>query len=234
MSRVTPATTHHVLPINSSMALPAMLWTLISCELLLVRMVMTGSSTFLFLIWNLFLAWIPFVISIYILHKRHHFLAKPIAYLALAAIWLVFLPNAPYIITDLIHLKHRAGVPIWFDAIMLLSFALNGLQIGLFSLSHIHVTLFQVFGKKFEWLLVSGILYLTSFGVFLGRVLRWNSWDLVTNPISVIKDVIHFLNPIEQPKITAISLSSTIVLLLLYVTLQKFSVLTVPLKQKKK
>ena len=106
---------------------------------------------------------------------------------------MAFLPNAPYILTDLIHLKPRPGISVFYDLVMLTSFGINGLLLALISLTDVHDVLAKVVPQRLANFAVSIILFLTSYGIYLGRVLRWNSWDLLLNPHLILDSVIDQL-----------------------------------------
>jgi uncharacterized membrane protein len=191
--------------------------TYISTILLLVRMVLSGKITHLWLFWNLFLAWIPFILSHLMVRNFHPLRRFPIFFALLGFCWLLFLPNAPYIVTDLKHLKIVPGIPFWFDLVLLTSFAINGLYLGLYSISHIQGVISSLYGQKRAWFLIGAILYLTSLGLYLGRILRWNSWDIISNPKGLLADILHLiLNPFENLYIHLVILLVTVVLLLFY------------------
>ena len=76
---------------------------------------------------------------------------------------------------------------------MLVSFGLNGLILALISLADVHDVLAKVVPQKLANLVVSVILFLTSYGIYLGRVLRWNSWDLLLNPHLILDSIIDQL-----------------------------------------
>lgn len=141
-------------------------------------------TTFLFLVWNLFLAWMPYLIAIF-LEKMptKKFLAIP----ALLT-WLVFFPNAPYLVTDLLHVHYRPGVPLWYDMMMLFSFAWTGLLLGFLSLMEVQQFLEKRMDKKVVSVLVWMAILLCAFGIYLGRYQRWNSWDLLLNPYQLFWD----------------------------------------------
>lgn len=144
-------------------------------------------NTFLFLAWNLFLAWIPFLIAHWLGGRSYP--NRPVTYVALM-LWLLFFPNAPYILTDLFHLYPREGVPYWFDLMLLLSFAWTGLLVGLASLREIHWFAERRWSKAVSYGMISAAVFLGSYGVYLGRYQRWNSWDLFTNPFSLFGDIL--------------------------------------------
>lgn len=164
-----------------------------SC-LLILRINYSKSNFYFFLTWNLFLAWIPYIISklIYIRVKLAKDYSSVLFYLFLG-LWLLFFPNAPYIITDFFHLKHYEPVPLWFDLILITSYAINGLFLGLYSLYTLQVILIRKH-KIISWIFVFGSLFLSSFGIYLGRYLRWNSWDIVSNPQFLFKDIFRMLS----------------------------------------
>ena len=121
------------------------LWLLFSCSisllLIVYRMWHTGHLTYIFLVWNLFLAWIPLGM-VGLLHRLRP--SKTLLLLALPC-WLAFFPNAPYVLTDLYHLKLRGGMPVWFDMLLILSFAWNSLMFGFLSLMQLEQLLQQHF-----------------------------------------------------------------------------------------
>ena len=157
------------------------------------RIIFTGKYVFLFLIWNLFLAFVPWFVSslIYFLDN-----SKKNVIIVLLPFWLLFFPNAPYIVTDIIHLKPLSGALPWFDLILLFSYSFAGLFYGFVSLDLIEVKLKQIFNIKYPQIISVFVIYLSAFGIYLGRFLRWNSWDILTNFGAVLKDL--FL-PIANP-----------------------------------
>ncbi|MUU79674.1 DUF1361 domain-containing protein [Winogradskyella endarachnes] len=157
---------------------------------LLVRIKLNKSFFYLFLIWNVFLAIIPYAITMYLSAKKN------VSKLTLGfgfLVWLAFLPNAPYIITDLIHLRTANNTFLWLDIIVVLSFALSGLF--LFYLSVIDMQ--NLLTYKFENLpiktITTAILFLWGFGVYLGRFLRYNSWEIISGPHILFKDIVNII-----------------------------------------
>ena len=162
--------------------------------LLIVRIVVSGQLTYAFLAWNLFLAWIPFAISQKITGVQNRW-----RILLLFGAWLLFLPNAPYIITDFLHLKPRWPIPYWYDILLLFSAALNGLLLGLVSLSTVEKFLAGRYGNRISGLLILCSFFLCAFGIYMGRYLRWNSWDIITNPGAIAGDVLErIFNPFDH------------------------------------
>jgi uncharacterized membrane protein len=166
--------------------------SLVSSGMLGLRYLYTGQTHFKFLLWNLFLAWLPFLLALAAMRVQRRRLLLLVA----AFLWLLFLPNAPYMVTDLIHLSWRDHAPLWFDTLMIFSFAMTGLLLGFTSLYLMHTLVRKLWGAVTGWLFVSAALALSSFGIYLGRFMRWNSWDLFTNPGGVLFDVLDIaINP---------------------------------------
>lgn len=171
----------------------SMLCSSILCiAILALRIAHTHSFTYSFLGWNLFLAWLP-LISAYSAYRLHQSLLGLFQFLSMAAmgIWLVFLPNAPYLITDLVHLAPRSDIFFWFDLTMFVAFAVTGLLYGLVSLYWMQQLVFKRVGTLVSWWFVLGVLALSSFGVYLGRFQRWNSWDVISNPMGLLTAILE-------------------------------------------
>lgn len=181
-----------------------------------VRYYFTGSGLFLFLNWNLFLAFIPWCVGTLLStwnDKPGNFLAPTI----LLAVWLLFFPNSPYILTDLFHLKSRNPVPIWYDLVVILSFAWTGLVFGLLSLLDIEAMLLRRIHPTFVGIISSLLLFIGSFGVYLGRYLRWNSWDLISEPSPLLYDIgDRIVNPLSHPQTWGMTLLLGILLNMIF------------------
>lgn len=164
-----------------------------SIILLMIRMKLNQSFYLLFLVWNLFLAVIPFAITTALMTKpKLHKFIFSIAF----ATWLLFLPNAPYIITDLLHLTLTNQQFLWLDILVIMSFAFNGLILFFLSLSDMERLLKQQCNTTLVSITMLSIFGLTAFGIYLGRFLRYNSWEIVNNPLNLFSDI---LNIIIQP-----------------------------------
>ncbi len=191
-----------------------------TCLLLAVRIIITGELTYIFLAWNLFLAWIPYAISQSVAGGISRQRWKEFTLLGL---WLLFLPNAPYIITDLLHLKHRAPVPYWYDVLLLFSAALNGLMLGFASLLKVEQFLAGRFSKRVSTFLILCTFFLCAFGIYAGRWLRWNSWDVFLNPAEIAGDILdRLLNPFAHFRTWAVTLLFGSFLYIAYFTLKNF------------
>lgn len=174
--------------------------SLFCIALLIFRTSMSDTIMYLFLVWNLFLAFLPWAMST-LLQINPSLRQNSFAQITLIGSWLVFFPNAPYILTDLFHLKHSFSMPQWFDLVLVLSFAWVGLLYGLFSLWDIEQLLVQRLGGKWAAFTTSAFLFLSAFGIYLGRFLRWNSWDILHHPFGLFRDIgDRFLHPMEHPR----------------------------------
>ena len=144
-----------------------------------------------FLYWNLFLAAIPLMLSNYLIKTDLRF---GLRFCFLLVLWLLFLPNAPYIITDLKHLVHRPPVPFWFDMLLVLITAFNGLILGFLSIRQIEWILDKKQLGKYKELFRIVIILTMSYGVYIGRYLRFNSWDAFFNPMTLFRESIQSID----------------------------------------
>lgn len=168
----------------------------LSVVLLMIRMKLTHSFFYLFLVWNLFLAVIPFAITTYLasLPKLNKY-----AMILWFGAWLLFLPNAPYIITDLLHLKISGTNLLWLDVLVINAFALNGLVLFYYSLLEMKTILSKYLSDKPLQLLITTIPFISGFGVFLGRFLQYNSWEILSNPKQLFVDIFNMIiQPLEN------------------------------------
>lgn len=193
-----------------------LIMSLACCLLTGVRVYLTQNYSFIYMIWNLFLAWIPLLIA-YKLQAVYDRFPKRYTLLAICgSAWLLFFPNSPYLITDLIHLDAAKHVPLWFDATLLFTFALTGLFAGFISLYFIHEILDCCFDKIINWGVITCIFLLTGYGIYLGRVLRWNSWDIFTRPKPLLRDV---TTSVYNPQAIFMTLVFTFVMIFSYLIL---------------
>ena len=190
--------------------------SVVATTMVVVRIAYTGQFSYIFLVWNLFLAWLPFIFAIMIVGLRRSQLALG----AFGLLWLLFFPNTTYLVTDLIHLHHTNYIPIWYDAIMLFSFALTGLMLGLLSLYFVHAVVQSQFGAMVGWLFVVTTAVLGGVGVYIGRFLRWNSWDVFANPLTLLNDLVtNLFNPDLFLKATVTTGMLTAVFMVAYIIL---------------
>jgi uncharacterized membrane protein len=195
----------------------------LSVAALFVEIHETGSSFYRFLVWNLVLAWVPVAAALVC-----HAFARRRAYgLAAGAgvIWLLFFPNAPYMLTDYIHIREMPlSSPLWWDALMLSSFVWTALMLGFFSLYLMQKVWSDHLGRVGSWLLATIALGLGSFGVYLGRFVRLNSWDALLHPRSVAHIIAAQLdNPVHQPRLIGVIGLLTGFMLVGYVVVYNFA-----------
>lgn len=153
-----------------------------------------------FMLWNLFLAWIPLPLAwlSYILVNR---VSKAVV-IFLTFGWLLFYPNAPYMISDVIHVNKDASPLLLYDGLLIFSFAILALFYGFFSLKLVHRVYRIMAGNKTANLVLVASILLSSFGIYLGRILRLNSWDLFSRPLQVMADIFDHLFPPTQNPVT--------------------------------
>ena len=151
--------------------------SLLSLSLLELRMLVRGDGKYSFLAWNLFLAWIPLVLAVVAValwrSDRRISAALPLI------LWLLFFPNAPYVVTDFVHLHDIGGMPRWFDSLMLGSFALTAVALGFVSLYLIQNLIRDTVGDRWSWLTALTVIGLSGIGIYLGRVYQLNSWNVL-------------------------------------------------------
>lgn len=184
--------------------------------MIVFRVLYTGSPEHLGIVWNLALAWVPFALALVVYERaRAGFLTR--AWAGVGVLWLLFLPNAPYIVTDLKHVGSGDGVPVLYDVLLLSAAAWTGLLLGLTSLFLIHAVARRVVGAGNAWALVVGAIALSSFGIYLGRVLRWNSWDVFVRPGPLLSALANgVLHPLNQSRPIALTILLTSFLLVSY------------------
>lgn len=168
-----------------------LLFTLTGTVLLTIRVIGSQTILFTFLLWNLFLAVLPLVFSKLLRYNSRITNSKALT-TAFLVLWLLFIPNSPYIMTDLKHVDNEYGI-WWFDLILILIFALNGLLIGIISMLDIFKILQNKYSTKITHSVVGIICLLGGFGIFLGRFLRFNSWDIITRPGTLFYSIFRTL-----------------------------------------
>lgn len=187
--------------------------------LILCRVIYSGSLAYGFFVWNLFLAGMPMVISGFLIRAE----TRNFQIIFFTA-WLLFFPNALYIMTDLIHLKERENVPLWFDAILIFSAAVNGLIMAYLSLQTVESFLQSKFNIQKTKFILFGCVFMGSFGVYIGRFLRWNSWDIIANPFGLTSEAgEHFLNPLQHPRTLGMTILLTVFFSIFYFTIKKIT-----------
>ena len=184
----------------------------------LFRMEYSGTRHFLFLNWNLFLAFVPWLFTI-ILTMSPNLQKSRWAVFGMLGVWLLFFPNASYILTDLFHLSHNSSMPIWFDLVLILSFAWTGLLYGFLSLWNLEELMEQFLSKRVITALSVLLLFVSSFGIYIGRYLRWNSWDILHHPTRLMGDIgDRIINPMDHTRTWGVTVFMGLFLTMLYFT----------------
>jgi uncharacterized membrane protein len=163
--------------------------SLVSVALWAASAVMNDSTDYYYFIWNLALAWVPLGLALWLESTLHVKLWSSWSALLLTLIWLLFLPNSFYVISGFVHLTELSRADLAFDVMMFASFGLNGLILGYLSLFLVHSELRRRLSALTCGLLVGTVLLLSSLAIYMGREMRWNSWDVVVNPAGLLFDV---------------------------------------------
>lgn len=162
---------------------------LLCAALLTMRIKVTKSFHYLFLVWNLFLAFIPYGIT-FVLGSQEKWQRSWWALAPILGLWLLFLPNTPYLISDLQHLQYAPREMVWYDAILLFVFAIYSLCIMTLTVQEMRGVLSKKIPLKWIPIIIASVFILCGFGIYLGRFLRWNSWDILQNPMTLFEDIL--------------------------------------------
>lgn len=197
---------------------PSMLFSILMVVASLSHTSYPGS---LFLVWNLFLAYIPYAITNW-LQNKPDWIETRWKFATVFAAWLFFVPNTFYILTDLFHLGEVHNLPLWYHLIMLISFAWNGLLLGMVSVWQMEKIVALFWGPYTKWFFVYPIMWISALGVYIGRYLRFNSWDVITDPFHLLKDIlVIIIHPIEYKYVWGMVLSFSVFMTLVYFVLKR-------------
>ena len=194
----------------------------LSCALVVVRAYYAGTTAYVFFFWNLFLAWVPLAAALLFYGLAARRSPRWTLMLGAAVIWFLFFPNAPYIVTDIVHLHQTPPVPYWYDIICVMAFAQTGLFLGYLSLYLMQEVIRAWLGRSAGWLFALAMLSLSAFGVYLGRFVRWNSWDALVNPVDIVVGAARVANPWNDVQPLAFSLTFFAFSLVCYLILYSF------------
>lgn len=200
-------------------------WLLISCLfsllLLILRIITSGYLSYGFLAWNLFLAFVPYFISNW-LNKHAEIVKSRIKLFLLVFLWILFMPNSFYILTDLFHLHNMDNGHPWFDLMLIFSFAWNGILFGILSIQKMESILKKGKGKFISVLVIGIVMWLNAFGVYIGRFLHFNSWDIFINPLSLFSEITHIIfDPYDYRYVWAMSFCFASFMIIIYYTIKK-------------
>jgi uncharacterized membrane protein len=205
--------------LSSQLLYPLVLSTCLAGLLFALRVLFSHSFTYKYLVWNLFLAWVPYGFSFWAaaLDRRN-----PRGWWLLiipGSLWIIFFPNAPYILTDFLHLQEQPRIPLWYDIALLASFTWTGFFLAIASLRTMQILVRNYLGWILSWFFAGGVLSLGGLGIYLGRFSRWNSWDLFLHPKGVFLDVLYrFTNPLTNLRFFGFTTIITAFLLVCYLT----------------
>ena len=195
---------------------------------ILLRVVYTHTSVHTAIAWNLFLAWIPLGLALVTSGRVERGRLGPLT-AALALLWLVFLPNAPYVVTDLKYIGASDDVPILYDVLLLSAAAWTALLLGLISILLVHVAARRFVAGKVAWAFVVGVSASSAFGIYLGRVRRWNSWDLLVRPQDFLREVENaVLHPISDARPLAMTALFAVFLVAAYLVVYSLAMSVLP------
>ena len=169
------------------------------------------------MIWNLFLAWLPLLFALWTTHTLKTKLWSSWEAIAASLLWVLFLPNSFYMVSDFVHLRTVSADDILYVAVVFSSFICTALLLGCSSLYLVHRELMKRFTKLFTTALISVTLLLSSAAIYIGRDLDWNSWDVFLNPGGVLFDISErLLRPQDYPQMFVAVLSMFVFLATTY------------------
>ncbi len=198
---------------------PLLISSGVSVFLFVCRAIGGGTDRYWFLLWNLFLAWLPVVIAHYLYDwlKTGRWLSWQ--GIALSLLWLGFLPNSFYLVSDFVHLRVTGEVSLLFDSVMFFSFAWNGLLLGFLSVLLVHAEFAKRFRDRTVLIIVGAIFLLCSFAIYLGRNLQWNTWDILFDPAGILFDLSdRIVSPASYPNTFTTTSIFFVLLTSLYLT----------------
>lgn len=182
-----------------------LLLTLLDLAVLLDIRSAEGHLPYRFMVWNFALAWIPAAaaVGLDLLFVRRSGVVRSLLLAGTGLLWLFFYPNAAYLLTDLLHVfreyrfdprqRFWEDIGFWHYLLPMLLAALLGLLIAGASLYSVHRLVSRSLGTLAGWAFAAAVLLLSSFGIYMGRFIRWNSWDIVSNPLMLAQDLHQLL-----------------------------------------
>jgi len=192
--------------------------SIVSLLLFGVSVIRDHSFSFWYLVYNLCLAWVPLVLTMWIVRMLRTHVWSSWSTFIVTLFWLGFLPNTFYMISDYIHLQQVPTDDLLFDVVMFSSFILNAFVLGLVSLYVIHAELRKRMTVAGSWCMFAAITFLTSYAIYLGRDLRWNTWDVLLNPASILFDVSDgLLHPATHPDMFTTTFGFSLLIASLYI-----------------
>lgn len=203
--------------------------TKISLVLFTCRALSSHSNRYWFLVWNLALAWLPLMFAWWLKTRLKKTSWATWRNVVLSLLWLSFLPNSFYLVSDFVHLHPTGEVSVLFDSVMFMSFAWNGLVLGFASVIIVHLELIKRLRQRLVLLLLGLAFLLCSFAIYLGRYLGWNTWDILVNPVGILFDLSdRIVRPTSYPNtFTTTSMFFVLLTTTYYTTYRLFSAVRV-------
>jgi uncharacterized membrane protein len=184
-----------------------------SVTLFCLRLIGAENFRYWFMLWNLILAWIAPLLAWYLTRRLLTGRWRHWSNIVLTVLWLGFLPNSFYMVSDLIHVQQTGEVSIIFDAVLFTSFIFNGFVAGFLGAIMVHRELLRRLSSMKSYTVMAGAFFLSSYAIYLGRILRWNTWDAILHPSGLIFDVSDtILRPLEHPQAFVVTLSFTLLI----------------------
>lgn len=204
------------LPLRVQFLLTLGVSTLVSMGLYAYSAAQNG-NLYSYLLWNLFLAWLPLLFALWLMNVLSRKRWSSWEGLAASLLWLVFLPNSFYLISDFIHLQDASSSDVLYNAVMFTSFVFTGVTLGLASVYLVHRELGKRLRLRTATLWIALVLLACSFAIYIGRDLRWNSWDVLFSPGGLLFDVSdRLISPSQYPELLRTTLSFWVLLSSMY------------------
>jgi uncharacterized membrane protein len=208
---------------------PLVLSSLLAMLMYAARVLLGHSWNYINLVWNLVLAWVPYLCSLIAFALFRKDSSRWMRLILPGLLWLGFFPNAPYMVTDFLHLQLRPYIPLWYDILLLATFAWTGCFLAIASLRTMQFLVKRFLGGFLSWIFALAALGLSSLGIYLGRFERWNSWDLLLQQKAVLKDILlRLVNPFDNLGFVGFTILVTAFLIVSYLTFTSISRLEVP------
>lgn len=207
------------------------LLSLVDIALFGLRLLLTGTAHFSFVPWNLALAWISLGLSIMLVRNLHRMPWLSWENIVLSLLWLFFLPNSWYVLTDFIHVAPTGEISQLFDIVLVSLLVFTGFLLGIASLFLVHRELLKRFGSLKSYGLIELVILLASFAIFIGRDLRWNSWDVIANPGVIINVSDQIIDPFGSPRALNVTFLFFLLISVIYLA---FWIMTYPGKPHKR
>lgn len=200
--------TMNIPPRTRALLAPLLFATVFCLALVLARGAAAERWRFAGLFWNLILAWIPLLLALGLDWVARRPIPRPGALWSCGVVWFLFFPNSAYIVTDLVHFKKwgQDGIPKWFDLLLINAHAFAGVFLGCLALHVVAGLIRERHGPRLATLFAAGMLALGAFGIYLGRFLRLNSWDVLTRPFKLATDIATLGAPMKAGEVAAFTL----------------------------